>query len=360
MNRPDGCRYNCPGCRYIDLPYEKSLKLKFQFLQKNLKKWEDKIHDIRFSESKILKYRKKVILNVKFEDLWVFGMVVKDNVLDISSCPIHHDIVTKTINLFKKILPPYQQFPLHFYLQYDRQVALILKTKEKNDCEWMKDYYSEFEKIGLDGIWVHHNPSAGKRIFEKTPLYLVYGKEYSMNELNFYYSIGAFQQLIPKLYFDSLNETKIFFNNNDDYNIVDLYSGAGTSLKLWSSFTDVVGVELNGMSYKMALLNAPLATILRGKCSERLPQINLWIDKHNNKKINLFVNPPRIGIEKEVVDWILSTEKIYKIAYLSCSPGTLLRDLEKLSQKYKIYKIIPYDFFPFTHHIETLVLMKKL
>ena len=46
-----------------------------------------------------------------------------------------------------------------------------------------------------------------------------------------------------------------------------------------------------------------------------------------------------------------------KLAYLSCSAGTLRRDLEiAASAGYQIKRIIPFDFFPQTHHVECLVL----
>jgi len=355
----NGCPPKCPGCRYIDLPYNETLNKKFDFIQNHFKKWHNKIQSIRFSEKNILNYRKKVILNVKYnQNSWIFGMVLKNDVIDISDCPIHNEIVKNSILLLKEILPSYKLFPLHFYLQYDKQIALIVKTKENINTEWIETYSNEFNKMGIEGIWLHKNPSAGKRIFEKTPLELVYGKHVSINENNIYYSIGAFQQLIPELYNEALTETKQFFGN-ENY-ILDLYSGSGTSLKIWSSFTNTLGVELNGMSFKIALLNAPSALILRGKCSERLPQIESWINENKKNQINLFVNPPRIGIEKEVIDWIVKDRIPEKIAYLSCSPGTLLRDLEKISSLYEVIKIIPYDFFPYTHHIENLVLLRKL
>ena len=46
------------------------------------------------------------------------------------------------------------------------------------------------------------------------------------------------------------------------------------------------------------------------------------------------------------------------MAYLSCSAGTLRRDLEALSGAYEVARIIPYDFFPHTHHVESLVLLQ--
>ena len=49
-----------------------------------------------------------------------------------------------------------------------------------------------------------------------------------------------------------------------------------------------------------------------------------------------------------------------RIAYLSCSAGTLARDLESFEAAgYSLARILPYDFFPLTHHVEALALLER-
>ena len=49
-----------------------------------------------------------------------------------------------------------------------------------------------------------------------------------------------------------------------------------------------------------------------------------------------------------------------RIAYLSCSAGTLARDLESFEAAgYSLDRILPYDFFPLTHHVEALALLER-
>jgi tRNA/tmRNA/rRNA uracil-C5-methylase (TrmA/RlmC/RlmD family) len=48
-----------------------------------------------------------------------------------------------------------------------------------------------------------------------------------------------------------------------------------------------------------------------------------------------------------------------RIAYLSCSAGTLARDLAGLeSAGYVVCSLHPFDFFPLTHHVECLALLR--
>ena len=50
-----------------------------------------------------------------------------------------------------------------------------------------------------------------------------------------------------------------------------------------------------------------------------------------------------------------------RIAYLSCSAGTLSRNLAVLTESgYGVERITPYDFFPGTRHVETLVSLRRL
>jgi 23S rRNA (uracil1939-C5)-methyltransferase len=50
-----------------------------------------------------------------------------------------------------------------------------------------------------------------------------------------------------------------------------------------------------------------------------------------------------------------------RVVYISCNPETLARDLAFLTKEgYRVKKIQPVDMFPFTNHIETIVLLQKL
>ncbi|HEX9773419.1 MAG TPA: hypothetical protein VGA44_08135, partial [Steroidobacteraceae bacterium] len=106
-----------------------------------------------------------------------------------------------------------------------------------------------------------------------------------------------------------------------------------------------------------AARNAPHASMLRGTCAQRLPQIREWWSRARDRRL-AYLNPPRSGLETEVAGALAEEFRPARIAYLSCSAGTLARDLELLeSGGYRIERILPYDYFPQTHHVETLALL---
>jgi len=134
-------------------------------------------------------------------------------------------------------------------------------------------------------------------------------------------------------------------------------------MKYWTEQeAETIGVELGGEAVTCVALNVPESIILRGKCEERIPQLNAWANetRGKEKKIVLYANPPRTGIDHLTLDWIMHRLKPERMAYLSCSPGTLGKNLNQLSAAgYEPVRIVPMDFFPLTRHVETLVLIKK-
>ena len=68
----------------------------------------------------------------------------------------------------------------------------------------------------------------------------------------------------------------------------------------------------------------------------------------------VIVDPPRKGLDAGV---IMKIEELApaKIAYVSCDPATLARDLRMLTRKYRITSVTPVDLFANAAHVETVV-----
>ena len=74
----------------------------------------------------------------------------------------------------------------------------------------------------------------------------------------------------------------------------------------------------------------------------------------------VFMDPPRSGSDEAFLSSVvkLSPEKI---VYISCNPETMARDLKYLYRNgYMGKDIYPVDMFPYTGHVETVVLMSKV
>ncbi len=74
-------------------------------------------------------------------------------------------------------------------------------------------------------------------------------------------------------------------------------------------------------------------------------------------RVVLLLDPPRKGLSSEVVATInANADKIDEIVYISCNPATLARDVAALD--FTPTSVRPYDMFPNTRHVETVVYLK--
>jgi 23S rRNA (uracil1939-C5)-methyltransferase len=363
----EGCVERCPGCSHRLMTMQESLVQKEGWLRTQLGEWKELVESIRSEEeSGRWEYRRKILLTARCENhRWNFGMIRRDEFIAIPGCPVHAEVTQKLIRLLISVLPPDDVFPLAYLHQSDALVTLVLKTKVKPPVDWLtEDVIQELKSMGIQGISVHLNPSAGRRMFAKGGWHLMWGKDHAFNQAGLLYGRTSFSQLIHRLHSESVDEAEAFLHPCPEDCVVDLYCGIGSSLVRWvNRGSYAMGIETGGEAVECALRNAPGAMVLRGTCRQRLPQLQQWIEsrhKTGRQKL-LYANPPRTGIEPEVLQWVTGGMIPGRIAYLSCSAGTLRRDLEIITAAgYEVKRIIPYDFFPQTHHVECLVLAERI
>ena len=134
--------------------------------------------------------------------------------------------------------------------------------------------------------------------------------------------------------------------------IIDAYCGTGLLGRRFArEGATVVGIELDAAAVSAALVEAPAGfEVLHGAVEELLEQA-LPADL-------VILNPPRAGLAK-AVPRLLSERPVETVAYVSCDPATLARDLERLAPAYEIEQVLAFDMFPQTAHVETLVILSS-
>ncbi len=359
-----GCVENCPACHHRRLSMEESLHQKQQWLIKRIPAHANIISPVvSVAENQRWHYRKKVCLAAEYiGGKWNIGLRKRDEIIPIHQCPVHHELVNQTINLLCTRMPKPEEFPLAFFMQSGGQVTLVLKSKTLPKLGWLdQQAITHLQHNGVEGFWLHLHPSAGKKVTGKGGWHLVFGKPRSATADGLVYGPASFAQVLPELHVASLKMAFDFLKPDINSMVVDLYSGTGATLKRWhSAGAGCVGVELGGEAIECAAINVPQAILFRGTCSQRLPQVNIIAEnaRKQGKVLLLYVNPPRTGLEPAVTEWIATTLSPTRLAYLSCSAGTLQRDLGTLLQNgLRVIRIIPFDFFPQTLHLEMLALL---
>ena len=163
-------------------------------------------------------------------------------------------------------------------------------------------------------------------------------------------------------------QTKKLYRTAVDYaaltgeeTVLDAYCGVGTiGITASSGAKQVIGVELNRDAVKDAIANARLNDLKNcwftaGDAGEYMEQMA----RDRMRPDVVFLDPPRSGSDERFLHSLIKTAP-RRVVYISCNPETLSRDLDILTKGgYCVKKIQPVDMFPYTEHVETVVLMSQ-
>jgi 23S rRNA (uracil1939-C5)-methyltransferase len=137
--------------------------------------------------------------------------------------------------------------------------------------------------------------------------------------------------------------------------VVDAYCGVGgIALTLARDAAEVIGIESHAGAVAGATASARLngitnARFVAGDAAQALGQID--------RADVVVLNPPRKGCAPGLLSQLARLAP-RAIAYLSCDPETLARDLALLATHgYRARAITPFDMLPHTPHIEALAVL---
>ncbi len=357
---PEGCEPQCHGCRHRHLSAEASLQQKSAYLARVLQPWSDRLGDVAsVGPHQRLGYRDRATLTARWDPGhgWAFGLVRRDELIAIHDCPVHGERVRQLVKLLVRALPPRVRFPLAYLHVSGAQATLIVKARDVPPA-LLEPVVAGLPRAGIEGLWLHCHPSAGRRLFARSGWTLVAGEPRSRDPSGLLHGPTCFAQVLPALHLAAVAVAREHLRVTADTAVLDLYCGHGSTLREWARCgSSSLGVELSGEAVELARLNAPGAEVLRGTCVDRLPQVREWWGRGDRPRV-AYLNPPRSGLEAPVTDALAHELRPGRIAYLSCSAGTLARDLASFdSAGYRVESVLPYDFFPLTHHVEALALL---
>lgn len=143
--------------------------------------------------------------------------------------------------------------------------------------------------------------------------------------------------------------------------VLDLYCGSGAlAFHLARHSARVDAVELNAVALADARTSAARNGIAHvvwhaGRCEDVARDL-----LHGGARYRVAsVNPPRTGLHERLPAYFAALG-IERLAYVSCSPPTLARDLARLATHgFAVRQVTPFDMFAQTHHLETLTLLTR-
>ena len=145
--------------------------------------------------------------------------------------------------------------------------------------------------------------------------------------------------------------------------VLDAYCGVGTiALAAARRACDVLGVEIVAPAVADAVQNARRNDMdgrARFVCADAASEIPRRIAR-GERFDAVVLDPPRKGVDEKLLRALLLAAPP-RIAYVSCDPATLARDVRILCEGgYHFEWAQPVDMFPWTGHVECVVLMSKV
>ena len=190
----------------------------------------------------------------------------------------------------------------------------------------------------------------------------VYGQDTIADKLGqyvFHISPLSFYQVNPEQTVTLYEKVLEYAALTGNETVFDLYCGIGTiSLFFAEKAKRVIGVESVKEAVDMAEKNKLINNIsniefYQGKAED----IAAVLYQKGIKADVAVVDPPRKGCDRKLLETMVGMQP-GRIIYVSCNPSTLARDLKYLNEnEYCIEEVQPVDMFPWTHHVETVVLM---
>lgn len=372
----------CGGCSLQHLKYEKQLEFKTNLVKNNLKRIggiETVVLPCIASDVQYA-YRNKIQMPVGANGGgFVIGMFANysHRIVPTNVCLLQDSETNKIIQIVNEFMSEnnisgYNEQTGKGVVRHivartlNNQILIVLVINGKN----VKNIEKLIEKLNKNyenfGLYLNTN-------LKQTNVIL--GEEFKhvhgLNSLkNTEYGISY--EILPQSFMQVNNfiKTKIYekvfeiINQNDFDVVIDAYSGAGLLSAMMAKVAkQVIGIEIVQPAVECANLLAKHNNLTNmvnicGDCAVELPKVILKLE---NKKSCVVLDPPRKGCDKIVLESIKNSNPDF-IIYISCNPATLARDLKILTEnsQFSINFVQPYDMFPQTPHVETVVCLKKI
>jgi 23S rRNA (uracil1939-C5)-methyltransferase len=359
----------CGGCHYQHATYEAQVQTKLDILRETLSrmggvKWTG---DLKTHTAEPMHYRNRAQWAVRHANPRALGYYLPESntMMPVDRCDVLSPALAGAFSRLQEItragaLPPEVLEIEAFADSADAKIALNVAFKQfaapvAQLTKLFRDLLPSLESLLLLDQKTNRFELSG-------PGYLVHragGYDFQVSHLSFF-QVNRF--LIEDLLHSVVTGARGNF-------ALDLYAGVGFfTLALAKQFQRVVSVDANLSATRNLRENAESAGVAVVSQHEHTEE---FLAKISQKPDFVVLDPPRAGLGQAAAQKLADLGP-NEIAYLSCDPSTLARDLSVLLQtprkptelpapthKYEIASIDFFDLFPQTFHIETLVRLRR-
>jgi len=360
----------CGGCHYQHADYAAQVRLKIEILRETLSRmggvnWTGEVKE---HTTEPLHYRNRAQWAVRNANPRALGYYLPDSnaIIPIDRCDLLSPGLADAFSRLQEIARdgslPSEALEIEAFVDSaDSKIALNVAFKE------FTKPVAELTKLFQDTVPSLHSVlllDHKKNRFELSgPGYLIQeagGYQFRVSHLSFFQ--------VNRFLVEDLLNTVIAGAKGDL--ALDLYAGVGFfTLPLTKTFQRVISVDANLSATRNLRENADTADM---SIVSQHVQTEEFLKTATESPDFVVLDPPRAGLGQ------VSAQKLadlgpQEIAYLSCDPATLARDLAVLLQtprkpadaaatahRYEIQSLDFFDLFPQTYHIETLVRLRRL
>jgi len=366
----------CGGCQYLDIPYEEQLKKKQEKMQRLLGCY-CKVYAIKGMEHPF-HYRNKVHAVFGYKNGEAISGTYEagtHKLVPVQRCMIEDEKADEIIGTIRGML---KSFKIRTYdedtgcglLRHvlirrgfsTNQIMVVLVTaspvfpSKNNFVKALREKHPEITTI------VQNINRRGTSMVLGEQEHVLYGKGYIEDELcGFLFRISpqSFYQVNPvqteRLYEKAVELAAL----TGEETVLDAYCGIGTIGMIAAPHAaSVIGVELNRDAVRDAVRNAKCNNVrnIQFFCNDAT-KFMMQMAEAGDRVDVVFMDPPRSGSTEQFIRAVAAV-KARRVVYVSCGPETLARDLGVFKKMgYEAQGAWPYDLFPETEHVETVVML---
>lgn len=355
------CPYfqRCGGCQYQHTNYENQLQIKAEILKENLRR-VGKIElaaELHAHPSPPWNYRNRTRLKIRTNPSFALGYYkfASHELLPVEECPISSAAINRAIAKLWEVgragKVPREVEEVELFADAEDTQLLVEVYCVGVEAAPMEKFLAEL-RASIPEIYGAVAFRAIKKAAAADEMTLLASAgstslTYRVSDAAFRVSAGAFFQTNRYL----TNELVDLVTGGQSGKLaLDLYAGVGLfSSHLAKSFTQVIAVEASPISHADLRYNSqPNVKAVRSTTEHYLTKAQ------STRPDYVVVDPPRSGMGEKIVRQLAELHAP-QIAYVSCDPATLARDLQALlASGYRIEQAHFVDLFPQTFHLESV------
>ena len=315
---------NCGGCQYQHLSYKRQLIVKTRHVEELMQKLGEIDFPVNLAHGspREYNYRTKITPHYnrpKNDGSQPVGFLKygrRDRIIDVKNCSIASDAINAALPLARDNI----------------RRSSGKKRRQRGGTLLMRDV--------IEGVVYDPRQIVSERV----------------GKITFQFKAGEFFQNNPFILPQLVEYVAAEASSEGARYLIDAFCGVGLfSLSTASYFEEVAGVEISEQAVRWAQVNCTISDIKNvrfviGKAEDIFEGL-----KFPAGETALVIDPPRKGCD-ECFRRQLMQFSPKRVIYVSCDPATQARDLKDfIKGGYKITQIQPFDLFPHTRHIESVV-----